>query len=255
MGSKNIFVTGASSGIGWQTALKLAQMGHRVLVAARRADQLRQRVAESATVVGEMLVAELDVQDPASIARLMNQHKDFFEKLDVLVNNAGLALGTEKLFESNFADIETVMRTNVIGLLEVTRKCLPAMVARKSGLVVNLGSIAGETPYGGGAVYCASKAAVHMITDCLRIDLGGTGVRVSTVAPGRVETEFSNVRFRGDQDKAAKVYQGLRPLSAADIADTIAWIVSQPGHVNIQEVVIMPTDQPTATTLAPLMAT
>jgi NADP-dependent 3-hydroxy acid dehydrogenase YdfG len=186
------------------------------------------------------------------MSHFLETHSEWLSKLDVLFNNAGLALGVDRLQDSDPLEIQSVVNTNVLSLLKLTRAVLPKMIARRSGLVVNMGSIAGITPYVGGTVYCATKAAVHMITDCLRLDLGGTGVRVSTLAPGRVETEFSQVRFRGDQSLAAKVSKGLRPLQAADIAEALRWIVSLPDHVCIQELVVMPTDQPSATTLAPL---
>jgi NADP-dependent 3-hydroxy acid dehydrogenase YdfG len=251
MSAKRILITGASSGIGRAAALHLAQKGHHVLMAARRTDRLREIAESSPAIVGEFLVGELDVSSTESINKFFETHAKWLEGLDALVNNAGLALGREALQDYSLGDIETMIDTNVKGLLAMTHRALPLMIKRGKGDVVNLGSIAGRTPYAGGAVYCATKAAVHMITDALRIDVGGTGVRVSTVAPGRVETEFSLVRYKGNEEEAKKVYSALKPLSALDVAETIAWILERPAHVNIQEVVIMPTDQPTATTLAP----
>ena len=248
-----ILVTGASSGIGRATSLLLAQKGHQVLMAARRGDKLREIAAQSAAVVGEFLVGELDVRDLSSIDQFFATHGEWLRDVDVLVNNAGLALGRDPFQDSSNDDFEAMIETNVLGLLRVTRKILPLMIARKSGHIVNLGSVAGDTAYQSGTVYCASKAAVHMITDALRIDVGGTGVRVSTVSPGRVsETEFSSVRFKGDQEKARLVYEGFRNLKASDVAESIAWILERPVHVNIQQLVILPTDQPTATTIAAL---
>lgn len=250
---KKILVTGASSGIGRATALLLARQGHSVLMAARRVDKLKEIAAGEATVVGELLVGELDVSSAESTERFLGTHEAWLKDLDVLVNNAGLALGREAFQASAVEDVEQMIETNVLGLLRLTRRILPAMVARKSGHILNLGSVAGRTAYNGGTVYCATKAAVHMITDALRYDLGGTGVRVSTVAPGRVaETEFSEVRYKGDKQKAASVYEGFRTMTAADVAEAIAWILDRPAHVNIQELTLLPTDQPSATTLAPL---
>lgn len=248
-----VLVTGASSGIGRATALLLARKGHEVLMVSRRKQRLEEIAKETATVVGSLLVDDVDVADTKSVEAFVARQKDWLRDLDLLVNNAGLALGTDPLDASREEDIVRVIETNVIGLLALTRRVLPFMKARKSGHVLNIGSVAADTAYRGGTVYCASKAAVHMITDCLRLDLGGSGIRVSTVAPGRVaETEFSEVRFGGDVDKAKKVYEGYRVMTASDVAESIAWIVEQPAHINIQELVILPTDQPSATTLEPL---
>jgi NADP-dependent 3-hydroxy acid dehydrogenase YdfG len=209
--------------------------------------------AETATVVGEFIVEELDIRNPDSIAQLVCKHQNWLKGLDVLVNNAGLALGRNSLQESAADELRTMVDTNILGLLEMTRATLPFMVARKKGHVVNLGSIAAITPYAGGTVYCATKAAVHAATLALRQDLAGTGVRVTTVAPGRVaETEFSEVRYGGDKEKAKQVYQGYRVMTAQDVAETIAWIVERPAHVCVQEIVLMPTDQPNSTTVVPL---
>ena len=247
---KKILVTGASSGIGRATAAALAKQGHSVMMAARRIERLQSAASELGSTVQ---IAELDVRDPASIAAFTSTHAGWLKDLDVLVNNAGLALGREGVQESDPEDFATVIDTNVTGLLRVTRALLPNMIARKRGQIVNLGSVAARTPYAGGTVYCASKAAVHMITDSLRIDLGGTGIRVCTISPGRVaETEFSEVRFRGDKDKASQVYEGYRIMTSADVANAIAWVIQQPEHVNVQELVILPTDQPSATALVPL---
>ncbi len=253
MSAKKILVTGASSGIGRATALHLARQGHHVLMAARRTEVLREIAATEATVVGELHVGELDVGRVESVDAFFAKHGDWLGNLDVVVNNAGLALGREGFQDSSEAETERVFETNVLGLLRVTKRALAPMLKRRAGQIVNLGSVAAHEAYAGGTVYCASKAAVHMITDALRHDLGGTGIRVCTVAPGRVaETQFSNVRFRGDAEKAQKVYEGYRILTADDVASIIAWIVAQPAHINVQELIVLPTDQPSATTLAPL---
>lgn len=248
-----VLVTGASSGIGQATALLLARKGHEVLMCSRRKEKLEEIAASSPTVVGSFLVDELDVSSPKSIHAFVDRNKDWLKGVDALVNNAGLALGQEAMPNTEATDHRTMINTNVNGLLDLTHAVTPFMIERRNGHILNIGSVAGITPYKGGTAYCASKAAVHMITDCLRMDLGGTGIRVSTVAPGRVaETAFSEVRYKGDKDKADSVYQGYRVLTASDVAENIAWILEQPKHINIQELVILPTDQPSATTLDPL---
>lgn len=253
MSRMKILITGASSGIGQATALCLAQKGHQVLLAARRVDKLKQLAAESPAVVGEFIVGELDVREAASIQRFMATHGDWLRDVDVLINNAGLAIGREPLDQADPQSIRDVIDTNVSGLLQMTRAILPFMVKRQRGHIVNMGSVAADTAYAGGTVYCASKAAVHMTTEALRQDLAGTGVRVSTISPGRVaETEFSVVRFGGDTAKAKKIYEGYRTMSAKDVAETIAWVIERPAHVNIQEIVLLPTDQPNATTVVAL---
>lgn len=250
--NKKILITGASSGIGQATALHLAQKGHQVLMAARRIDRLKTLASESATVVGEFLIGELDLSQKASIDAFVKTHGAWLKDVDVLINNAGLAIGREAFNDSKFEDIQQVINTNVTGLLELTRQVLGFMKARNSGHVVNLGSVAGRTAYAGGSVYCATKAAIHMFTEALRYDLAGTPIRVTTIAPGRVSTEFSLVRYRGDNDKAKQVYEGFEALQPEDIAECIAWSIARPKHVNIQEMVIYPTEQPSATTVVPI---
>jgi NADP-dependent 3-hydroxy acid dehydrogenase YdfG len=220
-------------------------------MAARRVDRLKEMASSSAAVVGEFLVGELDLTSPESIQNFVRENENFLGGLDVLVNNAGLALGREPFQNSSMSDVRQMIDTNVTGLLDLTHAVLPFMIKRGRGDIVNLGSVAGLTAYAGGTTYCATKAAVHMITEALRQDLAGTGLRVSTIEPGRVETEFSRVRYKGDAQQAAKVYQGYEPLTAHDIAETIAWIVERPAHVNVQEIVIMCTEQPNATTVVP----
>ncbi len=248
-----ILITGASSGIGKATAILLAQKGHEVFMTSRNRDSVEAVAKESPVVVGSYLADELDVKDFRSIQNFVMRNEAWLGEVDVLINNAGLALGRDAFQESKPEDTVSVIETNVLGLLNFTRAILPFMTAKKSGHILNLGSVAADTPYKGGTVYCASKAAVHMITDCLRMDLGGTGIRVSTISPGRVdETNFSNVRFKGDTETAKKIYEGYRTLKASEVAQSIDWIISQPEHINIQELVILPTDQPSATTLEPL---
>lgn len=232
-------VTGATAGIGLATARALAGAGFEVAVTGRRADKVAQIAAE---LDGIGLV--WDVRDAAGI----DKHAALLGRVDVLVNNAGLARGTDPLQSGNPDDWDEVIDTNVKGLLRVTRSVLPGMVSRGRGHVVMLGSTAGHWVYPGGAVYCASKHAVKAITEGLRMDVHGSGIRVTSVDPGLVGgTEFSDVRFKGDHERARKVYEGLTPLSAADIAETILWCVQRPAHVNIQDIVLTPTAQSAVT--------
>jgi NADP-dependent 3-hydroxy acid dehydrogenase YdfG len=227
--------------------------GAEVFAVARRDDRIADWSAKlPKSDLRRLQMASLDVCDRLALQKFVRNHESWLQGLDVLFNNAGLALGTERLQDAIPEDLVQVINTNVLGVLECTRLLLPFLIHKKSGLIVNMGSIAGITAYQGGTVYCASKAAIHMMTDCLRMDVGGTGVRVTTLAPGRVETDFSLVRFRGDPSKAAAVYSGLRALQPSDIAEAFRWVVGLPEHVCIPEMVIMPTDQPSATTLAPL---
>jgi 3-hydroxy acid dehydrogenase / malonic semialdehyde reductase len=242
-----VLITGASSGIGRSCARAFAEAGARLLLCARRAQRLQELAAE---LKSECFTFTLDVRDreatQAAIAGLPPQ----WQAIDVLVNNAGLAAGLAPLHEGDVDDWDRMIDTNVRGLLNVTRPITRGMVERGSGHVINIGSIAGHEAYPGGAVYCATKAAVAKITAGLRMDLLGTGVRVSTVDPGLVETEFSIVRFHGDYDRAATVYEGLTPLTPDDIAETIVWIADRPPHVQIAEVIILPTAQASATRTA-----
>ncbi len=235
-----VFITGASSGIGAATARAFALSGARLVLAARRLERLRALAAELA---GDCHLVELDVRDRAGVRRAVAALPDRFAAVDVLVNNAGLSRGFEPLHEGSEDDWDEMIDTNVKGLLYVTRAVLPGMVARGHGHVVNVGSIAGHETYPRGNVYCASKAAVRALNKALRLDLCGTGIRVSTIDPGLVPTEFSEVRFHGDRERAAGVYQDTRPLSAADVAEAIVWCTSRPDRVNVEELLLMPTDQ------------
>lgn len=240
-------VTGASSGIGEACALAFARRGHEVMLVARREERLRDvagRCAEAGAA--DVLAVELDVRERAAVDAFAKEHAAWLAGLDVLVNNAGLARGFGPVHENDPRDWDEMLDTNVKGLLNVTRALMPHLVARR-GDVVNIGSVAGRWVYPGGAVYCASKFAERAITEGLRLDLIGTGVRCCTVDPGMVETEFSLVRFHGDAPRAAKVYQGLTPLTADDVAETVAWVVERPRHVNVAEVVVYPTDQASPT--------
>src|ERR1035437_1483614 len=244
---KIVFVTGASSGIGAATALAFAAEGARLLLAARRMDKLA-AVAEAALKRGAQAVHSfsLDVRDRNAVKQAIEKLPAEWAAIDVLVNNAGLSRGLEKLYQGNIDDWDEMIDTNVKGLLYVTRAVVPGMVERDRGHVINLGSVAGEMTYPNGAVYCASKAAERAINDGLREDVLGTPIRVTSVDPGMVESEFSLVRFHGDAERAAKVYQNIKPLTPEDIAETIVWAASRPEHVNIARVVLTPVHQANA---------
>ena len=236
-----VLITGASSGFGEAAARRFVAGGHRVIAAARRVDRLSQLGKE---LGGALLPLAMDVTDPASITAALASLPEDWRTLDVLVNNAGLALGTEPAQRSSLAEWTTMIDTNTKGLVTVTHAVLPGMVERGRGTIVNIGSIAGNTPYPGGNVYGATKAFVEQFTRNLRADLVGTGVRATNLAPGLCGgTEFSNVRYRGDDAAAAKVYEGTVPLTAEDIAETIYWIATLPPHANITQLEIMPTCQ------------
>jgi NADP-dependent 3-hydroxy acid dehydrogenase YdfG len=244
LNGKIVFITGASSGIGAATAAAFAAEGARLLLAARRAGKLAQ-VASLALERGAAAVhsIDLDVRDRHAVQDAIDALPPEWAEIDVLVNNAGLSRGLEKLYMGKIEDWEEMIDTNVKGLLYVSRAVAPGMVVRKRGHVVNLGSTAGEMTYPGGAVYCATKAAERAINDGLRQDLLGTPVRVTTIDPGMVETDFSLVRFHGDEERAAKVYKGVTPLKPEDVADAILWAVTRPAHVNVARVMLTPVDQ------------
>lgn len=235
-----VFVTGASSGFGAAVARRFAADGTRVVVSARRTDRLADLAAELGSSVHAV---ELDVTDADAITRVVAELPDEFADIDVLVNNAGLALGLEPAQRSDLTDWDRMIDTNCKGLVHVTRAILPGMVERGRGHVVNLGSVAGTYPYPGGNAYGATKAFVHQFSLNLRSDLHGTGVRVTSIEPGMADTEFSTVRFSGDETKADAVYEGMRPLTADDVADTIHWAATRPEHVNINVIELMPTAQ------------
>ncbi|WP_208280808.1 SDR family oxidoreductase [Massilia oculi] len=236
-----VFITGASAGFGAEMARTFVSHGHRVVLAARRTD----RIADLARELGDSALAvTLDVTSRASIEAALSGLPPEWKQIDVLVNNAGLALNTAPAYEVPLEDWETMIATNCQGLVTMTRAVLPDMVARGSGLVINIGSVAGHYPYPGGNVYGATKAFVEQFTLNLRADLVGTGVRATNIAPGLCGgTEFSNVRFKGDDAAAAKVYEGTQPLTAKDIADTAFWIATLPPHVNVNSIELMPTCQ------------
>lgn len=244
LGGKLALITGASSGIGAACAESFARAGARLILAARRNDRLQAMVADLRTAGAEdVYTVALDVRNKKHVQAFVEGLPSSWQAIDLLINNAGLSRGLDKLFEGKIDDWEEMIDTNVRGLLYVTRAVVPGMVQRGAGHVVNLGSTAGHMTYPNGAVYCATKAAEHRITEGLREDLLGTAVRVTTVDPGMVETEFSKVRFHGDAERAAKVYQDLRPLQAEDVAEAILWAVTRPAHVNIAQVLLTSVDQ------------
>ena len=245
---KIIFITGASSGIGKSCARAFAQQGARLILAARRIERLKGLAVELKRKPGEdILLWALDVRDQPAVERAINGLPGEWAAINVLVNNAGLSRGLDKLHEGKLDDWEEMIDVNIKGLLYVSRAVIPGMVKRGQGHIVNIGSIAGHEVYPGGNVYCATKFAVDALSMGMRLDLSGTGLRVSQVSPGLVETEFSLVRFRGDKERAGKVYQGLTPLSPDDIADAVVYCATRPPHVNISAMIVMPTDQASPT--------
>ena len=245
---RTVFVTGASAGIGEATARAFAAEGARVLMCARRVERI-EKLAK--TFEREHKTSahafSLDVRDQAAVDKAVAGLPAEWRAIEVLVNNAGLSRGLDKLPGGLVSDWEEMIDANVKGLLYVMRAVVPGMVERGKGHIINIGSIAGREVYPGGNVYCATKFAVKALSSAMRLDLNGTPIRVSEVAPGMVETEFSLVRFHGDAERASKVYQGLTPLGAGDVADAVVWCATRPLHVNVSEVVIMPTAQASAT--------
>ena len=241
---KWVLITGASSGFGAAAARAFGAVGCRLLVGARRLDRL-DRVAKEARQAGapEVHFQALDVSNTPSVDQFLTWTRKHTERLDVLINNAGGALGVDTVATGRDEDWETMMQTNVLGVLRVTRAALPLLTANPGSIILNVGSIAGHVAYEGGAAYCAAKAGELQITRALRLELNGTGVRVGTLDPGLAETEFSVVRFKGDTARAAKVYEGVTPLTAEDVAEALLWMASRPAHVNIDEMIIKCTDQ------------
>jgi len=244
MKGKIVFITGASAGIGAATALAFADLGAKLLLCARRVEKLAD-VASHARERGAQAVHTfaLDVRSHRAVQSAIDGLPAEWAEIDVLVNNAGLSRGLEKLYTGKVEDWDEMIDTNVKGLLYVTRAVVPGMVGRGRGHVVNLGSTAGEIAYPNGAVYCGTKAAERLINDGLREDVLGTPVRVTSVDPGMVQTDFSLVRFHGDSERAGNVYKGVTPLTAEDIADVIVWAATRPAHVNIARVLLTPVQQ------------
>ncbi len=246
--NQTVFITGASSGIGRATALAFAAQGARLLLCARRTDRL-EALRNDAQAAGAPAIQTftLDVRDRAAVETALSSLPEDWMKIDILINNAGLSRGLAKLYEDDPENWEEMIDTNVKGLLYVTRSVVPGMVERGRGHVINMGSTAGHQTYANGAVYCASKAAERAITEGLKIDLIGTPVRVTSIDPGMVETEFSQVRFRGDHERAAKIYQDITPLRPEDVAEAIVWVATRPAHVNIHSILMTTIDQANST--------
>ncbi|MBI2795062.1 MAG: SDR family NAD(P)-dependent oxidoreductase [Ignavibacteria bacterium] len=248
MDTLTVLITGASSGIGEACAEVFARNGHKLILWARRIDRLNSFVQRASSATGQrdnILVQSVDVRDRANVQQAINSwlKQGNAEHIDVLINNAGLSRGLAPFHEGSYEDWDEMIDTNIKGLINVSREIIPMMVTGGGGTVVNIASIAGRQAYRGGNVYSTTKAAVKMLSDSLQIDLNGTGVRVCNVDPGLVETEFSEVRFRGDKERAANVYKGYTPLSAMDVADVVYFVATRPRHVAIQDVLITPTDQ------------
>ena len=242
------FITGASSGIGRATAVALAGVGFQLVVCGRRRERLDELAIQLAPVPVHVLT--FDVRDRVAVQAAIAGLPPELQAPDVLVNNAGGAHGLAPIQAGDPADWDLMLDANVRGLLNVTQALLPGMTARQTGFILNIGSVAGQEAYANGNVYCASKAAVGMLTKTMRLDLLPTGVRVAEVNPGAVETEFSQVRFKGDAARAAKVYEGFQPLRPEDVADVIVFMVTRPPHVTIAEVLVLAGAQGAATTIA-----
>jgi NADP-dependent 3-hydroxy acid dehydrogenase YdfG len=247
---KTVLITGATSGIGAACAKQLAKNGSNLILLGRREERL---IELSSKLQNEykiqILSRVLDVRDSEKVRECIANFPEEWQDIDILVNNAGLASGLDKAHELNLDDVEVMIDTNLKGLIYVSRAILPGMVKRNKGHIINIGSIAGHEVYPKGSAYCATKHAVDAMTKGMRIDLVDTAIRVSTVDPGLVETEFSIVRFYGDKDRADSVYKGLKPLVAQDIAEIIEFVVSRPAHVQIGEVIVFPTNQAAAVTV------
>jgi len=251
---KWILITGASSGFGAAAARAFGTAGSKLLLGARRVDRLAQVATESRHAgAAEAHFRALDVARTASVEafvawtrQVITPHQPNDARLDVLINNAGGAQGLDPVAEGKDEDWETMLQTNVLGVLRMTRAALPLLRNNSGSSIINIGSVAGHVAYEGGAAYCAAKAGALQITRALRLELNGTGIRVSTVDPGLAETEFSLVRFKGDADRARRVYEGTQPLTAEDIAEILVWVASRPPHVNIDEMLVRPVDQAAA---------
>ncbi len=241
--NKTVLITGATSGIGLACARKFAENGDRLILTGRNENRLAEISNELKEKGTPVLVLAFDVRDREAARRCVESLPAEWQEIDVLVNNAGLALGLEPEYEGNPDDWETMIDTNIKGLLTMTRLVVPGMVERNRGHIINVGSVAGDAAYAGGNVYCATKAAVKALSDGLRIDVADTAIRVTNLKPGLVETNFSNIRFHGDTGRAANVYKGIKPMTGDDIADVAVYAANAPEHVQIAEVLILATHQ------------
>lgn len=244
--SRNVFITGASSGIGRACAYAFAKNSDDLILCARRINKLEEIKIDIERKYGvNVYIYELDVTNYEKVAKIVKKILEKIKKIDILVNNAGLALGLEKFYESNIKDAQIMIDTNIKGLLYVTREIIPNMVKNNTGHIINMGSTAGIYSYKGAAVYCATKSAVKFLSDGIRIDTIDTNIKVSTLQPGIVETDFSEVRFHGNKEQAKEVYKGIEALKPEDIADVALYVANQPKHVQISDVTIMATKQAT----------
>ena len=241
--NKIVLITGATSGIGLACARKFAENGDKLILTGRNGQRLAEVRKELTDTGAEVLTLVFDVRNREAAIKALSELPQEWQEIDVLVNNAGLALGLEPEYEGNFDDWETMIDTNIKGLLTMTRCVVPGMVQRNRGHIINIGSVAGDAAYSGGNVYCATKAAVKVLTDGLRIDVSNSNVRVTNLKPGLVETNFSNTRFHGDHERAANVYKGIKPLTGEDIADVAVYAANAPEHGLIAEVLIRATHQ------------
>lgn len=247
MKGKTVLITGVTSGIGEGCARKFAAMGSNLILNGRNSEKLNQLKEELTALGVEVLTLPFDVRDRAAMRAAIDSLQGPWQQIDVLINNAGLVIGVDKEFEGNLDEWDIVLDTNIKALLSMTRMIVPGMVARGRGHIINIGSIAGDAAYPGGSVYCATKAAVKALSDGLRIDLVDTPLRVTNIKPGMVETNFTVVRYRGDKQRADDFYKGIRPLTGDDIAEVVYYAASAPEHVQIAEVLVMPTHQATGT--------
>ncbi|MDR3061515.1 MAG: SDR family NAD(P)-dependent oxidoreductase, partial [Dysgonamonadaceae bacterium] len=242
------FITGSTSGIGEACAHQFAANGAKLILNGRNPEKLKEIKCRLEECYGvKVFLSVFDVRDRVAVKQAIDSFPEEWQAIDVLINNAGLVIGVEKEFEGSLDEWDVVIDTNIKGLLAVTRMVVPGMVKRKTGHIINIGSIAGDAAYPGGSVYCATKAAVKFLSDGLRIDLVDTPLRVTNIKPGLVETNFSITRYRGDKNKADAVYKGIRPLTGKDIAETVYYAASAPEHIQIAEILIMPSNQATGT--------
>ena len=241
--NKIVLITGATSGIGLSCARKFAENGDKLILTGRNEQKLKEIHDELTAKGTQVLTLTFDVRDREKATQCINSLPEAWREIDVLVNNAGLALGLEPEYEGSYDDWDTMVDTNIKGLLTMTRLVVPGMVERNRGHIINVGSVAGDAAYANGNVYCATKAAVKTITDGLRLDVASTAIRVTNLKPGLVETNFSNTRFHGDTERAANVYKGIKPLTGDDIADVAVYAANAPAHVQIAEVLILATHQ------------
>lgn len=241
--NKIVFITGATSGIGEACSKIFAASGYSLILTGRNQEKLNAIEKEIAHNGNQIITLTFDIRDREETSKAISSLPDEWKNINVLINNAGLALGLDKLHEGSFDDWDIMIDTNIKGLLNITRLIVPYMVERNKGHIINIGSVAGDAAYANGNVYCATKAAVKFLTDGLRIDLAHTPIKVTNVKPGLVNTNFSLTRFHGDKQQANDVYKGIKPLSGEDIADTILYIANAPAHVQIGEILILPTHQ------------